>query len=370
MVSGERSTRGVCTGRRRLPVLSTRRICGPVYRRCLVSSSAGSMRTDRPTSLVSTKPSWPSSRRAASTSKPKSKPGPAISPHARGVFRHRPRSVEHTRRSLLRPARRSQPVLAWRPRRFARVGESAPLSWSTSIRLLARTLAHPPGQSKGSRPSVDEVLTAVATRHAEWAEPQLIERIAARVTGPDPATIAAVIDIVRAEAKASVDVVDLTAPAVPGDMLRASDGRPVHLPPSAVRYTTRCHHRREVAIVEWAKSSGDRSHRAIAVDGATLADLDDGQAAAVTMMLTEARPVITIVGPAGAGKTHMLAAAVHAWHEAGIPIYGVGPSASSAKQLQDGAGTAGDTQWFSSRRWRAPTVRMPIHIRTPSGSHV
>jgi conjugative relaxase-like TrwC/TraI family protein len=83
------------------------------------------------------------------------------------------------------------------------------------------------------RPTVEEVLEAVETKHAQWAEAQLLEEIAARITGPDPATIAEVIEAVRAEAMGSFGVVDLTPPAEDGDRLRASDGRPVHVPPSA-----------------------------------------------------------------------------------------------------------------------------------------
>ena len=104
--------------------------------------------------------------------------------------------------------------------------------------MLAVVLGNPPTPMPVVRPSIDDVLLAVETKYAEWAEPQLIEQIAARVTSPDPATIAATIEEVRVEAMASTGVVDLTPPTELGDMLRASDGRPVHLPPSAVRYTT------------------------------------------------------------------------------------------------------------------------------------
>jgi hypothetical protein len=45
------------------------------------------------------------------------------------------------------------------------------------------------------------VLEAVETKHAQWAEAQLPEEIAARVTGPDPAAIAEVIETVRAPAR-------------------------------------------------------------------------------------------------------------------------------------------------------------------------
>jgi conjugative relaxase-like TrwC/TraI family protein len=132
--------------------------------------------------------------------------------------------------------------------------------------MLSAVLSHPAAPAAVSRPSVDEVLEAVETKHAQWAEAQLLEEIAARVTGPDPATIAEVIEAVRSETMGSFGVVDLTPPAEDGDRLRASDGRPVHVPPSAVRYTTRRHLEREVAIVDRATAPATGEHRAVPVD--------------------------------------------------------------------------------------------------------
>ncbi len=209
--------------------------------------------------------------------------------------------------------------------------------------MLASVLSNPQGPLAAVRPPIDEVLAAVETKYAEWSEPQLIEQIAARVSGRDPATIAATIEEVAAEAMASAGVVDLTPPVESGDMLRASDGRPVHVPPSAVRYTTARHLQRELDLVDWASTPGDSGHRAVAIDNRSVEGLDETQVAAVTTMLTQTRTVITVVGPAGAGKTRMLAIAVKSWHQAGIPVFGVGPSAAAAKQLEAGAGTIADT---------------------------
>jgi len=209
--------------------------------------------------------------------------------------------------------------------------------------MLATTLFRPSRRSEIVRPSIDDVLEAVETKYAEWSEPQLVEQIAMRVTGPDPATIAATIDEVFTEAMASASVVDLTPASEPGDMLRDSDRRPVQMPPSAVRYTTSRHLLREHDIVDWARSANNDSHRAVAVDAQTIAGLDDSQAAAVISMLTDPRPVMTVVGPAGAGKTRMLAASVAAWPSAGVTVFGAGPSATAAQALKDGAGLYSDT---------------------------
>jgi len=210
-------------------------------------------------------------------------------------------------------------------------------------RVLADTAGNVPAPGMIVRPDVDVVLAAVETRHAEWAESQLIEQIAMRADGPDPKAIAAVIEDARREAMASAKVVDLCPPPDAHDLVRASDGRSVELPPSAVRYTTSAHLRREVDVLEWATSPVMLRHRALSVDSETADGLDPSQAAAVASIVGSRRPVVTVVGPAGAGKTRMLAAAVDTWREAGVSVFGVGPSASSAKHLADGAGTPADT---------------------------
>ena len=210
-------------------------------------------------------------------------------------------------------------------------------------RVLDRVLAGAPSPGVIVRPNVQVVLEAVETRHAEWSEAQLIEQIAMRTTGPDSRTIADTIESVRAEAMASAGVVDLCPEAGPGEVVRASDGRPVALAPSAVRYTTSSHLRREVELVEWATTPAMAGHQRLAPDAELLESLDTSQVDAVVTMLATTHPVVALVGPAGAGKTRMLAAAVDSWRHAGIEVFGVGPSASSAQQLADGAGTTADT---------------------------
>ena len=209
--------------------------------------------------------------------------------------------------------------------------------------MIASTLGNRLSPAVIVRPTVHEVLEAVETRHAEWSESQLIEQIAARTTGPDPATIADTIEQVRAEAMASAGVVDLCPPVESGDMVRASDGRQVGLAPSAVRYTTNRHLRREVELVEWATLPAMTRHQRHDPMADAVKGLDASQVGAVATILGTTRPVATVVGPAGAGKTRMLAAAVDSWRHAGVEVFGVGPSAASAQQLARGAGTPADT---------------------------
>ncbi|MFN3256673.1 MAG: MobF family relaxase [Ilumatobacter sp.] len=257
-----------------------------------------------------------------------------------------------------------------------RAGWRARADWVVDVdRVLDRVLAHPVSPGVIVRPSVEVVLEAVETRHGEWSEAQLIEQIAMRTTGPDARTIADTIESVRADAMGSAGVVDLCPEAGPGEVVRASDGRSVALAPSAVRYTTSGHLQREIDLVEWATRPAMAGHQRREPKGDALAGLDASQAEAVTAMLGTTRPVVAVVGPAGAGKTRMLAAAVDSWRQAGVEVFGVGPSASSAQQLADGAGTSADTlhklvhehhtKWIErrespDRRWWLPAGSVVI----------
>jgi conjugative relaxase-like TrwC/TraI family protein len=241
-------------------------------------------------------------------------------------------------------------------------------------RVLDRVLAHRPSPGVIVRPSVEVVLEAVETRHGEWSEAQLIEQIAMRTTGPDARTISDTIESVRAEVMASGGVVDLCPPVASGEVVRVSDGRPVGLAPSAVRYTTSSHLRREVELVEWATTPAMAGHQRLQPDPELLDGLDASQVDAVTAMLGTTRPVVTVVGPAGAGKTRMLAAAVDAWRHAGVEVFGVGPSATAAQQLADGAGTTADTLhklvYEHHTKWIERREPPDLQWRLPAGSVV
>lgn len=251
-----------------------------------------------------------------------------------------------------------------RARWRARAGELVDVD-----QMIASTIGEMQSPAPVVAPAVDVVLAAVEERHAEWSESQLIEQIAMRTTGPDPATIADTIDRVRDEVMASAGVVDLCPPVEAGEVVRASDGRPVTLAPSAVRYTTTRHLLREIDLVDWAQTPAMARHRRLDATPEMLEGLDRSQVDAVAAMLDTTRPVVAVVGPAGAGKTRMLAAAVDAWRDAGVCVFGAGPSAASARQLADGAGLAADTlhklvyehhtRWVElrqppSQRWALP----------------
>ncbi len=154
----------------------------------------------------------------------------------------KPSAVEvgKAHKTITLATRTAKPADAGLPTATLRAGWRERADGIVDVEQMLTNVLGDPSPPAVSRPTVDEVLEAVETKHAQWAEAQLLEEIAARVTGPDPATIAEVIEAVRAEAMGSFGVVDLTPPAEDGDRLRASDGRsgacptvggPLHDPP-------------------------------------------------------------------------------------------------------------------------------------------
>jgi conjugative relaxase-like TrwC/TraI family protein len=64
-------------------------------------------------------------------------------------------------------------------------------------------------------------------------------------------------------------------------------------------------------------------------------ELSGEQARMVETITTDGAPVSVVVGAAGSGKTHALAAAREAWDEAGYTVIGCALAARAARQLQD-----------------------------------
>ena len=134
-----------------------------------------------------------------------------------------PVEVGKARKTITLATRDAKPADAGLPTATLREGWRSRADGLVDVgEMLAAVLGNPSTPMPVVRPSIDDVFLAVETKYAEWAEPELIEQIAARVTGPDPATIAATIDEVLVEAMASAEVVDLAPPSEPGDMLNAN----------------------------------------------------------------------------------------------------------------------------------------------------
>jgi AAA domain len=155
----------------------------------------------------------------------------------------------------------------------------------------------------------------------------------------------------------SGDVVCLEAPEwppLPGSLRRELDGRSVYTRPGVTRYATAAQLSLEDTLVAQARAQGaprlpgELAARRLGADPALLqaqlrerADAARGQvtqeglrldqAAAVWHVLTSARTVEIITGPAGTGKTRVLAAGARTWDG---PVFGTATSQNAANELR------------------------------------
>ena len=204
-----------------------------------------------------------------------------------------------------------------------------------------------------------KALEKCSREDSKWTRADLVANVGRKLPrrAGDPAQQAALLEEVadRALAGEFGAVVCLEAPeaaAVPA-LLRRADGRSVYQRHGGVKYATRMQLSREEKLVAQASAGGapamTREEAARAL-GAELAELEVAlheppgaevntaacglrmdQAAAAFHVLTSDRRVEVIVGPAGAGKTRVLAEIGKAWPSG--RVVGVTPSQSSRDVL-------------------------------------
>jgi conjugative relaxase-like TrwC/TraI family protein len=135
--------------------------------------------------------------------------------------------------------------------------------------------------------------------------------------------------------------VTLDPPSDPDAPARGSDGRSLWLEPVSASYTSAEVLAQEETVLTWALDTQlEDPQPSMTVDPA---GLDVLQAHAAAAVAGEDRLVL-IVGPAGAGKTTMLRAAVRDFHHAQHrPISGLAPTAKAANVLSDETGMICDT---------------------------
>ncbi len=188
--------------------------------------------------------------------------------------------------------------------------------------------------------TVAEVLEELAERRSTWNRMDVLRTLAGSAR-PQPGHDAA--GWARAlEAGADVvldECIDLD-PARGGARRRESDGRSLLIEPVANQATSEHVLAQEERIITWALDAqlDDPAPSTTITKG----DLDDGQHAAANAVAGDDRLVL-VVGPAGAGKTRMLAAAVDDLHAHRRPVIGVAPTGKAAAVLARETGVAADT---------------------------
>ena len=198
--------------------------------------------------------------------------------------------------------------------------------------------------------TVTDVVEAVSAQHSSWGRPDVIQAICdlhRPVSQMSGHRWAAAIE--HAADKVLERCVDLDPPDA--TQRRDSDGRSLWIEPTAPRFTSEAVLVQEERILTWAiDAQADPASPSRTVDRT---GLDVLQADAAASVAGEDRLVL-VVGPAGAGKTRMLAAAVNDLHQQHRPVFGVAPTAKAARVLERDTGMRADTVAKLLHEWQRP----------------
>jgi len=211
--------------------------------------------------------------------------------------------------------------------------------------------------------AVQKALALVSERQSAWTRHDLVKQLALVMPAESRRMSAqAARELLLGLAEEALsgrggDVVCLEAPEwppLPASLRRELDGRSVYTRPGIARYATAAQLSTEERLVAHAQARqaprlpGELAARRLGVDAelveaqlreraqdarqqATRSGLRLDQAAAVWHVLTSARIVEVVTGPAGTGKTRVLAAAARAW---GGPVFGTATSQNATNELR------------------------------------
>ncbi|MFT4773386.1 MAG: conjugative relaxase-like TrwC/TraI family protein [Ilumatobacter sp.] len=188
--------------------------------------------------------------------------------------------------------------------------------------------------------AVSDVIEELATRKSTWNRMDVLRTICDTVTpqpGHDGTTWATALD--QAVDRVLASCIDLD-PETDRTLRRSCDGRSLYLEPITNQSTSEHVLAQEEHILTWAlgAQAGDP------IPSHTIRDdaLDDGQHDAASAVAGHDRLVL-VVGPAGAGKTRMLQAAVTDLDTQTRPVIGFAPTAKAARVLETETGMPADT---------------------------
>ena len=244
-------------------------------------------------------------------------------------------------------------------------GEAAEAGWTVEalVEHVERAAAE---RSSTDSLTVAEVVEAVSAQHSSWGRPDVIQAICdlhRPVSHMSGHRWAAAIE--HAADKVLERCVDLDPPDA--TQRRHSDGRSLWIEPTAPRFTSEAVLVEEERILIWAiDAQADPASPSRTLDRT---GLDVLQADAAASVAGDDRLVL-VVGPAGAGKTRMLAAAVADLHAQRRAVFGVAPTAKAARVLERDTGIRADTVAKLLHEWQRPDGPSVREYRLGSGTTV
>jgi flagellar biosynthesis GTPase FlhF len=242
-------------------------------------------------------------------------------------------------------------------------------SFAASQRVArARAALDDAAKRRAARIAVAEV----QKQHAVWSMAQLrfevhraLPVLEGSIDGP-----AEVDEVTRlaVDGRVGTDVIQVTAPD-PANVtslgVRASDGGSIYRPPNEERYCTLSHLDIEEQILSAAKRAvpqlvGDEQ----ALAAAERTRLSVEQRAAVVMMLTATAATTVLVAPAGAGKSHTMAAFARLWTSStGRRVIGLTTSTNAARVLaHEGLAESYNIAQFRGKTEGTDELRRPVPL--------
>jgi conjugative relaxase-like TrwC/TraI family protein len=214
--------------------------------------------------------------------------------------------------------------------------------------------------------TVNEVIEQVAEGASTWCRADVVRAIC-DIQRPVPGMPANVwLEVVE---RAADRVVARCVSLDPTNhtLRRVSDGRSLWIEPTAPGLTSEAVLAEEERIVAWAIDAQlpePAPSTTVNVDG-----LDVPQADAAGAVAGDDRLVL-VVGPAGTGKTRMLAAARHDLHAQGAAVFGLAPTAKAARVLERDTDMTCDTVAKLLYEWSRPNLEADSPFWLPAGATV
>ena len=244
--------------------------------------------------------------------------------------------------------------------------------------ITALSRVHTDVAAFGSRPvvTIDENMKAMAARaavaevqrhHAVWSLSELRFEVGrALPPGASPELVRQVADLAVTPGSGT-GVLLVTAPEVTDVTALGTrkDGTSIYRPPNEARYTTTGQVDLEERILRQAsKQVPQRVSEGMARRALTGYGLSEEQEDAAVRLLTSATMVSILTAPAGAGKTHTVAAYAQAWTRlTGRRVIGITTAENAARQMTaEGLAEVYNSAAFLGKTKGSDLLRYPVRI--------